>query len=182
MKQITPYLMFKREAEAAADLYVSVFPNSKIINKTYWSKLEIDDMKKSGFSEDELPGSAGSIKTVSIELNGQRFEACNGGSPFEFSMGISLFTNCESQEEIDQHTEALLRGGGEQLNCGWVKDRFGLFWQIAPAFMVDVMNGPDKEQAARMSVALFQMHKIDIARLRAAAAGLTSKEPESSAA
>lgn len=181
MKQITPYLMFKRDAEEAAKLYISVFPNSKIINKTYWSELEIDDLKKKGFPEDQLPGAAGSVKTVSIELNGQRFEACNGGSPFEFAMGISLFTNCESQEEIDKQTEALLRSGGEQFDCGWVKDRFGLFWQIAPAFMVDVMNGPDRERAARISVALFQMKKIDIAKLKAAA-GLGPENTQSAVA
>ncbi|OFZ55975.1 MAG: hypothetical protein A2428_09510 [Bdellovibrionales bacterium RIFOXYC1_FULL_54_43] len=181
MKQITPYLMFKRDAEAAAEFYVSVFPNSKIIKKTYWSELEIDDMKKKGFPEDQLPGAAGSVKTVSIEINGQRFEACNGGSPFEFSMGVSFFTNCETQEEIDNYTEALLSDGGEQFDCGWVKDRFGLFWQVAPAFMVDVMNGPDSELAARVSVALFQMKKIDIAKLKAVA-GLAPREAESSAA
>lgn len=173
--------MFKRDAEAAAELYVSVFPNSKIINKTYWSELEIDEMKKLGFPDDQLPGAAGSVKTISFEINGQRLEACNGGSPFEFSMGISLFTNCESQEEIDQHTEALLHGGGEQLDCGWVKDRFGVFWQVAPAFIVEVMDGPDKERAARMSVALFQMKKFDLAKLKAAA-GLVSNKEKSAAA
>lgn len=180
MKQITPYLMFKRGAEDAANSYVSTFPDSKIINKTYWSKLEIDELKKT-LPEDQLPGPVGSVKTVSFEISGQRFEACNGGNPFEFSMGISLFTNCESQEEIDKHTEALIRGGGEQLDCGWVKDRFGVYWQVAPAFMVDVMNGPDEERAARMSVALYQMKKIDIAKLKVAA-GLAPKHGEMPAA
>jgi predicted 3-demethylubiquinone-9 3-methyltransferase (glyoxalase superfamily) len=161
--------MFKNQAEKAAELYVSVFPNSRIVHKSHWSELEIDAMKKRGFSGSELPGAPGSVKTVSLEINGQRLDASNGGSPFEFSMGISFFTNCESQEEIDRHTDALLRAGGQQLDCGWVKDPFGVFWQIAPAFLAEVLSGPDPDVAARVTVALFEMKKIDLARLKAVA-------------
>src|SRR4051812_29391621 len=107
MKQIQPFLMFKKQAEEAAKFYVNIFPNSKILNTTYWGEREIKFMEKN-FPKDQMPGKAGSVKVVSFELNGQKFEACNGGSPFDFSMGISLYTNCETQEEIDMHSAALL--------------------------------------------------------------------------
>lgn len=175
MKQIQPFLMFKKHAEDAAEFYVDIFPNSRILNKTYWGEKEIKWME-SRFPKDQIPGSVGSVKVVTFELNGQRFEACNGGSPFDFSMGVSLYTNCDTQEEIDKHTEALVADGGEQLDCGWVKDKFGVYWQVAPTILAEMLNSPDQNRAERVALALYDMKKLDIAKLKKAFAAPSKEE------
>lgn len=175
MKQIQAFLMFKKGAENAAEFYVNIFPNSKILNKTRWGEQEIKWME-GRFSKEQIPGPVGSVKVVTFELNGQRFEACNGGSPFDFSMGVSLYTNCDTQEEIDTQTEALLSDGGEQLDCGWVKDKFGVYWQVAPAILADMLRSPDQHKAERVAMALYKMKKIDIAMLKQALDGSLKEE------
>jgi predicted 3-demethylubiquinone-9 3-methyltransferase (glyoxalase superfamily) len=180
MKQIQPFLMFKKNAEEAIALYVNTFPGSKILNTTYWSEQEVKWMEAQ-FPKDMVPGKAGSVKVVSFELNGQRFDACNGGSPFDFSMGISLYANCESQEEIDRVSEALIANGGDQLDCGWVKDRFGVYWQIVPSLLQEMESSPDKKKAERVSMALYGMKRIDLKKLQDAFNSGEEKRPASAA-
>ncbi len=167
MKQIQPFLMFKKHAEDAAKFYVSIFPNSKIVSTTFWGGEEIKWMEGQ-FPKDQIPGKAGSVKVVTFVLNGQKFEACNGGSPFDFSMGLSLCTNCETQEEIDDYTEALLADGGEQLDCGWVKDKFGVYWQVVPAVLSDMLRNSDQQKAEHAALAVYKMKKLDIAKIKQA--------------
>jgi predicted 3-demethylubiquinone-9 3-methyltransferase (glyoxalase superfamily) len=164
MQQIQPFLMFKKQAEEAIALYVKTFPNSKILNTVYWTEKEVQWMKDNLKPED-VAGPAGSVKTVEFEIKGQRFDACNGGNAFDFSMGISLCVNCETQEEIDKFSQALSAEGGEQLNCGWVKDKFGVYWQIIPASLQKMLNSPDRKKAERVNLALNEMKKIDMKKL-----------------
>jgi predicted 3-demethylubiquinone-9 3-methyltransferase (glyoxalase superfamily) len=168
VKQIQPFFMFKRAAEDAANFYATIFPNSKVLAKTYWSENEINNLAGK-IPQEYMPGPVGSVKGVTVMLNGQKFEFWNGGSPFDFSMGISMWTNCETQEEIDTQYTGLAANGGEELDCGWVKDKFGVFWQVAPAFISEVMNGPDREKAERMTMEIWKMKKLDLARIKEAA-------------
>jgi predicted 3-demethylubiquinone-9 3-methyltransferase (glyoxalase superfamily) len=152
--QITPNLWFDTEGQEAAEFYVSVFPNSKLTNVTYYSEAG--------------PGPAGTVLTVDFVLDGQPYTAVNGGPHFTFDEAISLLVNCADQEEVDYYWRKLSEGG-EESQCGWLKDRYGLSWQVSPVGMEDLMHDPDKGRSERAMRALLGMQKIDLAALHAAA-------------
>jgi predicted 3-demethylubiquinone-9 3-methyltransferase (glyoxalase superfamily) len=156
MPRIVPNLWFDTQAEEAANFYVSLFPNSKIGTVARYSEAAA---KASGRP-------AGSAMTVTFELDGQPFMALNGGPMFQFSEAISFVVNCETQAEIDRYWSELTSGGGQEGPCGWLKDRFGLSWQIVPTALGQLMKGP---HADRVMATLLQMKKLDIAALQAAA-------------
>jgi predicted 3-demethylubiquinone-9 3-methyltransferase (glyoxalase superfamily) len=154
MPRITPNLWFDTEGEAAAAFYVSVFPNSAITEVTHYGEGG--------------PRPAGDVMTVNFVLDGQEYTAINGGPMFTFDEAISLLVNCADQDEIDYYW-AKLSEGGEEGVCGWLKDKFGLSWQICPANWVELLNDPDRGRAQRAMQAVFGMKKIDIAAVYAAA-------------
>jgi predicted 3-demethylubiquinone-9 3-methyltransferase (glyoxalase superfamily) len=156
MQTITPCLWFDTQGEAAATLYTAVFPDSRIV--------EISHYGEAG------PRPAGSVMTVNFELNGQPFVALNGGPEFTFSEAISFQVVCESQDEVDHYWGALGEGG-EEGPCGWLKDRFGLSWQIVPTRLFELLRSPDGEASKRVMQAMLEMKKIEIAGLERAAAG-----------
>jgi predicted 3-demethylubiquinone-9 3-methyltransferase (glyoxalase superfamily) len=156
MPRITPNLWFDTEGEDAAEFYVSVFPNSKITNMTRYG--------------DAGPGPAGTVLTVDFLLDGQEYTAINGGPNFTFDEAISLLINCDDQEEVDYYWDKLSEGG-EESQCGWLKDKFGLSWQVVPGGMAEVLNDPDPERSERAMKAMLGMKKVDVAALRAAADG-----------
>jgi predicted 3-demethylubiquinone-9 3-methyltransferase (glyoxalase superfamily) len=156
MQKITTFLTFDDQAEEAVDFYTSIFPNSREISRSYYG--------------DANPGQKGSLMTASFELDGQQFVALNGGSSFSFSEGISLFVDCESQEEVDRYWERLTEGGGEPGPCGWLKDRFGVSWQIVPRRLMELIGDEDRAKADRAMAAMMQMGKIEIDALERAAA------------
>ena len=153
MPKITPCLWFDTQAEEAAKLYTSVFPNSRI--------TEISHYGEAG------PREAGLVLTVSFELDGQEFVALNGGPQFTFDEAISFQIFCESQEEVD-HYWGKLSEGGQEGPCGWLKDRFGLSWQVIPARLLELLRDPEKSQ--QVMARMLQMGKLEIAPLEAAAA------------
>ena len=157
MPAITPNLWFDGQAEQAAEFYVSVFPNSRVLEVARYT--------------DAGPGPAGSVMTVLFELDGQRFVGINGGPEFRFDEAVSFEIECEDQDEVDRYWAALTDGGQES-QCGWLKDRFGLSWQVVPRGMSEVLNGPDPERGRRAMEAMFGMTKLDLAALRAAADGV----------
>jgi len=150
---ITPFLWFDQQAEEAAAFYTSVFPNSKIVK-----------VVRQG---DAGPGSPGSVLTVAFELHGQSFVALNGGPHFKFTEAISFVVNCQTQEEVDRYWEKLSAGGSE-VQCGWLKDRFGLSWQIVPTLLPELLGGPDPAKSARAMKAMMGMTKLDIRALKQA--------------
>ena len=154
MPRITPNLWFDTESEEAAEFYVSVFPNSGIKNVSYYG--------------DAGPREAGMVLTVDFVLDGQQFTAINGGPQFTFSEAVSLLINCADQNEIDYYWSKLSEGG-EEGPCGWLKDRYGVSWQVVPDDMDDLLNDPHDERGQRAMKAMFGMKKIDAAALRAAA-------------
>jgi predicted 3-demethylubiquinone-9 3-methyltransferase (glyoxalase superfamily) len=154
MQRITPSLWFDTEAEEAADFYVSVFKNSQVLNVSRYGEAG--------------PRPAGTVMTVDFELDGQQFIALNGGPEFPFTEAVSLQVNCETQEEVDRYW-SVLSEGGEEGPCGWLKDRYGLSWQIIPVALAELLNDPDAAKAQRAMAAMLQMKKIDIAALHAAA-------------
>jgi predicted 3-demethylubiquinone-9 3-methyltransferase (glyoxalase superfamily) len=157
MKQkITPNLWFDTDAEAAASHYVSIFPESRILATTHYT--------------DAGPRDAGMVLTVEFELAGERFIAINGGPQFTFDEAVSFLISCEDQGEIDYYWEKL-SDGGEEGPCGWLKDRFGLSWQVVPDGMAELFADPDPERARRAMEAMLAMRKLDIAAMRAAADG-----------
>ena len=153
MQKITPFLWFDGKAEEAANFYTSIFQNSKILNISRYSE--------------EGPGPAGTAMTVTFQLNGQEFTALNGGPMFKFTEAISFFVRCETQEEIDQLWERLSEGGEEE-QCGWLKDKYGLSWQIIPVALMEMLQDKDPEKSKRVMEAMLQMQKIDIKTLRQA--------------
>jgi predicted 3-demethylubiquinone-9 3-methyltransferase (glyoxalase superfamily) len=155
--KIAPFLWFDTEAEEAAELYTSVFPNSRIVNSTRYSEAG--------------PRPAGTVMTVEFELDGQRIVALNGSSEFTFNEAISLQIDCVDQEEVD-HYWTLLTAGGEEGPCGWLKDRFGLSWQVVPRGLKELVGDPDPERVKRAMEAMFKMKKIDLAAMREAADSL----------
>jgi predicted 3-demethylubiquinone-9 3-methyltransferase (glyoxalase superfamily) len=158
MPQITSCLWFDTEAEDAARFYVSIFPNSKI--------------GKIARYPEGLPGDrAGQVLTVEFELDGTPFTGLNGGPHFKFNEAISFQIFVQDQAELDRYWDALRAGGGQESQCGWLKDRFGLSWQVVPTRMGELMSSPDREAAGRVAAAMMQMVKLDIAKLEAAAAG-----------
>ena len=168
MKKIRPHLMFNNQAGEAAAFYVSIFKNSKIIKITCYGEKELAALSR--LPEDIRPGPVGSVKAVRFQLNGQEFLAANGGPYFKFSEGISLYVNCETQEELDDLWEKLSEGGEIQ-ECGWLKDKYGVSWQIAPTIMQEMMEDPDPEKAQRVMIALLKMKKLDIETLKRAYEG-----------
>lgn len=162
LTKITPCLWFDSEGEEAAKFYTGIFPNSKI-----------GDISYHGEEGKELHGKeAGAVMTVAFELDGQPFTALNGGPIFKFTEAVSLQVNCETQAEIDHYWEKLGEGGDPQAQqCGWLKDKFGLSWQVVPTMLVKLVTGPDKAKKERVMAALFQMKKLDLATLEAAAKG-----------
>jgi len=153
LQKITPFLWFDHQAEEAARLYTSVFRNSRIETVTRYG--------------DAGPGPKGSVMTVAFELDGQKFTALNGGPAFQFTEAVSFVVHCETQEEVDEIWEKLSDGGGE-VQCGWLKDKFGLSWQIVPTVFIEMMQDQDAERKERVMRAMFQMKKLDIAGLEAA--------------
>ena len=159
IRMITPCLWFADQAEAAAHLYVSVFPNSRIATTTHYGEA----------GQEITGGKPGSVLTVDFELNGQPFTALNGGPLFTFNEAISLQILCDTQDEIDYYWDKLGAGGDPKAQqCGWLKDRFGVSWQVSPAGMAEALNDPDRARADRVMAAMLKMKKIDIAELKRA--------------
>lgn len=157
MKQkIVPNLWFDTEAEEAAGFYTSVFKDSRIVNVTHYTEAG--------------PRAAGMVMTVEFELDGQRFIGINGGAQFSFDEAVSFAIECEDQDEVDYYWERLSEGG-EEGQCGWLKDRYGLSWQVVPTGMEELFADPDKGRAERAMKAMLAMGKLDIAALRSAADG-----------
>ncbi len=156
MPKITPCLWFDTDGEEAANFYTSVFPNSRIVEITHYGSAG--------------PRPEGTVLTVEFELDGQRFTALNGGPEFTFNEAISFQVSCDTQDEVDRYWSRLSEGG-EEGPCGWLKDRFGLSWQVTPTRLVELLTDPDQERSERAMRAMLQMTKIDIAALEEAAAG-----------
>ena len=152
-QKITPFLWFNSNAEEAMNFYVSVFRNSKIVNLSRYG--------------DAGPGPKGTVISGTFQLAGQQFHALNGGPQYKFTEAISLFVNCESQEEVDELWEKLSKGG-EKSRCGWLKDRFGLSWQVIPSVLGKLLRDKDPEKSKRVMQAMLQMDKIDIKKLEQA--------------
>ena len=154
-QKITTFLWFDNNAEEAAKFYCSVFKNSRILNTSYYTETG--------------PGPKGSVMTVSFELDGQQFTALNGGPQFKFTEAISLVVNCESQEEVDHYWNKLSGDGGQEIECGWLKDKYGLFWQITPEALMRLLNDSDPAKVNRVMQAMMQMKKIDVKKIEQAA-------------
>ena len=153
MQKITTFLWFDNQAEEAATFYVSIFKNSKILDMSHYG--------------DVGPRPKGSVLVVSFQLEGQNFLALNGGPHFKFTEAISLVVNCESQQEVDEMWEKL-SAGGEESRCGWLKDKYGLSWQVVPNVLNEMLQSKDHEKANRVMQAIMQMDKLDINRLKQA--------------
>ena len=153
MQEITPFLWFDNQAEDAANFYVSVFKNSKVKEMTR-------------YTGEEPSGEKGSVMTVNFELNGEEFVALNGGPQFKFTEAVSFVVNCETQQEIDYYWEKLTADGGEEVQCGWLSDRYGLSWQVVPTKIREWAR--DKAGFQRVMHAVMQMKKLDIAMLQRA--------------
>jgi predicted 3-demethylubiquinone-9 3-methyltransferase (glyoxalase superfamily) len=150
---ITPFLWFNHEAEDAANFYVSIFPNSKIVKIARYGNAG--------------PGPAGSVMTVDFELQGIQFVALNGGPHFQFTEAVSFVVNCQTQAEVDTYWERLSAGGTE-VQCGWLKDKFGLSWQVVPTALHELLGDPDPEKSSRAVHAMMTMKKLDIQALQQA--------------
>ena len=157
MPKITPFLWYDNQAEEAANFYVSIFKNSKVLGVTRYGEAG--------------SGPKGSVLTAAFELAGQKFTALNGGPQFKFTEAISFVVNCETQEEVDYFWEKLIAGGGQESMCGWLKDKYGLSWQVVPAILPELLQEKDPEKSNRVMQALMQMKKLDIATLKQAAEG-----------
>ncbi|MGZ3457535.1 MAG: VOC family protein [Archangium sp.] len=153
-QKITPFLWFNQEAEDAANFYVSLFKDSKILSVSRYG--------------DTGPGPKGSVMTVAFQLAGQQFVALNGGPQFKFTEAISLVVNCDSQEEVDTLWSTLTANGGQEGQCGWLKDKFGLSWQIVPTRFLQMMQDKDPKRSQRVMQAMLTMKKFDLARLEQA--------------
>ena len=153
MKKITPFLWFDGQAEEAANFYTAIFKNSKIGEVTRYGK--------------GTPELEGRVMTISFELEGMQFTALNGGPHFHFTEAISFVVDCQSQAEVDALWEKLT-DGGEESQCGWLKDKFGVSWQIVPRELIELLNDPDPDKAQSVTEAMLQMKKIDLPTLRAA--------------
>src|SRR5437868_1155850 len=153
IQKITPFLWFDHQAEEAARFYVSIFPNSRLGKVVRYGPAG--------------PGPAGSALTVQFQLDGLSFVALNGGPHFKFTEAISFVVNCQTQEEVDSYWEKLSAGGAE-VECGWLKDKFGLSWQIVPTVLPELLSDPDPEKSGRVMKAMLTMKKIDIRGLKQA--------------
>ncbi|WP_314173204.1 VOC family protein [Streptomyces winkii] len=156
MQKITTFLWFDDQAEEAVQHYTSIFPDSRIV-----------DVQRYG---EAGPGEAGTVMTIAFELAGQRFTALNGGPVFTFNEAVSLYVDCADQAEVDMYWQKLGEGG-EEGDCGWLKDKFGLSWQIVPRVLTDLLSDPDPAKTARVMKAMFGMKKLDVQGLEAAGRG-----------
>ena len=156
MQRITPFLWFDNQAEEAAEFYLSIFPNSKVNEVTR-------------YTGEEPVGEKGAVMTVAFELEGEQFLALNGGPKFPFTEAVSFVVNCETQDEIDYYWEKLISGGGEEVQCGWLTDKYGLSWQVVPTRINEWVRDADGFQ--RVMKAIMPMKKLDLATLEAAFAG-----------
>jgi predicted 3-demethylubiquinone-9 3-methyltransferase (glyoxalase superfamily) len=156
MAKITPFLWFDNNAEEAVQFYTSIFKNSKILQTARYSEAG--------------PGPKGSVMTIRFELNGQEFIALNGGPHFKFNEAISFVVNCETQKEVDDYWEKLT-AGGKEVQCGWLKDKYGLSWQITPTILGQLMSDKDPEKSKRVMQAMLKMIKLDIEGLKRAYQG-----------
>jgi predicted 3-demethylubiquinone-9 3-methyltransferase (glyoxalase superfamily) len=156
MPKITPFLWFDDQAEEAANFYASIFKNSKIVKVTRYGEAG--------------PGPKGSAMTVVFQLDGQDFIALNGGPHFKFTEAISFSVDCKTQQEVDTYWEKLSEGG-QQVQCGWLKDKYGLSWQIVPSALGELLGDPDPQKSKRVMGAMLKMKKIDIEGLKRASAG-----------
>jgi predicted 3-demethylubiquinone-9 3-methyltransferase (glyoxalase superfamily) len=154
MTNITPFLWFDSKAEEAAKFYVSIFPNSKI--------------NKIAHRTDAAPVNTSEVLLVDLELNGQRHLALNGGPQYKFNQATSLMVHCKTQNEIDHYWSALAADGGEEIVCGWLKDKYGLFWQIVPQAATELLAGADHEKANHVMTAVMNMKKLDLKHIEEA--------------
>jgi predicted 3-demethylubiquinone-9 3-methyltransferase (glyoxalase superfamily) len=153
MQRITPFLWFDDQAEEAANFYTSIFPNSKVVSITRYGEAG--------------PGPKGAVMTATFQLDGQEFVALNGGPRFAFSPAISFFVNCQTQEEVDELWQKLSQGGEPQ-RCGWLRDQYGVSWQIVPSALIELLQDHDAQKSKQVMNAMLQMGKIDIGGLRQA--------------
>ncbi|MBI4290945.1 MAG: VOC family protein [Betaproteobacteria bacterium] len=162
VQRINPCLWFDSQAEEAVTFYTSIFKNSRILSTARY-----------GEAGREIHGKPpGTVMTVAFELDGQRFTALNGGPLFKFNEAVSFQVNCESQEEVDYYWDKLSAGGDEKAQqCGWLKDKYGVSWQVVPAVLIELINNRDSEKSRRATEAMLQMKKLDIGKLKRAAAG-----------
>ncbi len=154
MQKITPFLWYDDKAEEAANFYVSIFKNSKILHVARYG--------------DAGPGPKGSVMVAEFQIEGQNFVALNGGPQFKFTEAVSFVINCETQEEVDYFWEQLTANGGAESMCGWLKDKYGLSWQVVPTVSIEMMKDKDPEKSGRVMKAILQMKKIDIETLKRA--------------
>jgi predicted 3-demethylubiquinone-9 3-methyltransferase (glyoxalase superfamily) len=153
-QKITPFLWFDTQAEEAANFYVSIFKDAEILSVSHYGEGS--------------PGPAGSVMTVAFRLAGQEFTALNGGPHFTFTEALSFVIDCGAQDEVDHYWDALTADGGEPSQCGWLKDKYGLSWQITPRVLIELLQDEDRERANRVMQAMLRMTKIDIAKLQEA--------------
>jgi predicted 3-demethylubiquinone-9 3-methyltransferase (glyoxalase superfamily) len=163
MQKITPFLWFDNQAEGAVKFYTSIFKNSTI------GKVLHYDEEAAKISESGRP--VGSVLTIEFELEGQKFTALNGGPQFKFNESVSFVVNCETQKEVDYFWEKLTADGGKEGQCGWLKDKFGVSWQVTPIVLIKMLQDKDPEKSERVMKAMLQMEKIDIEILKDAYAG-----------
>ncbi len=163
MQKITPFLWFDDQAEEAADFYTSIFKNSRVGNILRYGE------EAARVSESGRP--VGSVLTIEFEIAGQKFVALNGGPQFKFNESVSFVVNCETQDEVDYFWAKLTSDGGEESACGWLKDKYGLSWQITPTVLIDMLHDKDPPKAERVMKAMLEMKKIDIEKLKVAYAG-----------
>jgi len=157
MQKISPFLWFDDQAEEAVNFYTSIFKNSKILNATRYGEVG--------------PGPKDSVMTVAFQLEGQEFMALNGGPHFKFTEAISFVVKCKTQEEVDDLWEKLSEGGGEKIQCGWLKDKYGVSWQIVPTILGEMISDPNRAKSQRVMEAMLKMKKIEIEGLKRAYAG-----------
>jgi predicted 3-demethylubiquinone-9 3-methyltransferase (glyoxalase superfamily) len=155
MPKITTFLTYEKDAEGAVDYYASIFKNSKVGKKTYYGE--------------GTPMPKGTVMTIEFELEGIPYVALNGGEHFQFTDAMSLAISVETQQEVDYFTDKLIANGGEEMDCGWVRDRWGLRWQVTPKILMDLINSPDKAKATKAFEAMMKMKRINIAEIKRAA-------------
>ena len=161
MQKITPFLWFDDQAEEAVNFYTSLFKNSKI-GRIFRNPQE---------AAEKTGRPVGSVLTIEFEIEGQKFVALNGGPLFKFNESVSFVINCETQEEVDYFWGKLIADGGEDSACGWLKDKFGLSWQVTPTVLIDMLQDSDEKKSGRVMQAMLQMQKIEIPKLKAAYGG-----------
>jgi predicted 3-demethylubiquinone-9 3-methyltransferase (glyoxalase superfamily) len=163
MQKITPFLWFDGQAEDAVKFYTSIFKNSKV------GRILRYDEETAKVSQSGRP--VGSVLTIEFEIEGQKFVALNGGPQFKFNESISFVVNCETQKEVDYFWEKLTADGGDESQCGWLRDKFGVSWQVTPTLLIDMLHDKDSAKSERVMKAMLPMQKIDIEKLKTAYRG-----------